>query len=111
MAKEKNPLADVHSKAKSVSEVLGEEREVSEVRHMTDLLDKEIIVSGFRTLKGDTGPYLFVYASEFNDKTEFGFCCGGAVVMEKLQLIKDAGGLPVRGTIFKAPDKKYYNFK
>ena len=93
--------------ASSVADTVGESRDVEEVRHISDVLSTPIIITGFKRLKGDLGEYYFVYAFEPGEKKEFGFCCGGAVVMEKLNMIKDSEKMPVKATIEKVKDKYY----
>jgi len=102
-------IAKAISGASEVSETFGEDRDIEDVRKMRTICDTEIVITGWKVLKGDNGEYFFVYAIDTASKQEFGFTCGSAVVMERLNMIKDHGKLPVRGTVKWIKDK-YFNF-
>jgi len=93
--------------ASTAKDTFGSEYDISDVVKMRELVGTEVVIIDYRQLKGENGPYFFVYFFIPGTEVLNGFCCGSEVVMEQLTLAKDTGKLPLRAKI-EYPKDKYY---
>lgn len=93
---------------KRVSDIVKDVVDIDNMVKVDEVMDKDILIQDIGERTGETGIYLIVsFKYKDTDKKVSGFTCGGAVVIKKLQQVKEAKAFPILAKIVKV--KKYYN--
>ena len=102
---------DALNKAADLNSVVPTTDEVDKTMDIEELLGHKLIITGIKPLKGNKGPFLFITACMESEDAQFGFTCGGKVVMEKLNLIDEKQAFPVAVIITQTESEKgaYYD--
>lgn len=83
------------SKGRRVGDVVTKRSEVDKQVLITEILGQDVLVTTVDVLKGDKNDYVFISFNKPNDKTLYGFSCGGMVVVRKLKEVVDKSALPI----------------
>jgi hypothetical protein len=93
-------------KIERVSDILGGDFQVENVKPMEESLDKDYLIKDFAERDGEFGKYVIILCEEIDTHVEIGVRTGGKIVIEKLNKLKDKKSLPIIG-MFKDKGKYY----
>lgn len=94
-------------KRKRAGELVGGRQfEVDEQVDIDDILDKDMYITDFDERSGSYGVWVIVLATDPDSGKVFSFGTGGAIVVRKLQELREQGNLPVLAQITK-PGRYY----
>jgi len=79
----------------------------AEVKVISEVLEKDIILKGFELLAGDYGDFAIILFSFPNDEKEYSLACGGKVIIKKLSKLANTNAFPVIGKISEVQGKRY----
>lgn len=100
---------DAARRASNVRDVIPQTNQVDNVVKFADIAGVKMIVTGYKVMRGQDGPYAFLTFLCETIPGESGMSCGSEVIMDKLNAMQEKGAFPCKVRMVKVKDR-YYDF-